>query len=290
MTRVAVIGAGRFGAEHLAAYRTLPSAELVGLLDADPTRAGLGGRRSSRRPPTPISTPCSPRGPRAVVARRPCFGSRRPPPAPGRRRRRRPHREALADDAPTAAAIARDYRDLPVLCGHVVRFAEPYVRVRDLGGDPIEDHRRENPRRRPCRRVSLRGRRRPHDGPRPRSARLVRGSTFLDGHRIRGPGRRRPMGRGHCRAPDGRAPPSRSRPPGAAPPHPIASPSRATADRPSCTSTTAATSTVPPSRPNSTTSWPAPATACHPTSSDWTGAAAAVQHGAAVREALQPRR
>ena len=39
MTRVAVVGAGQFGAQHARVYRELPDAELAGVYDADPARA-----------------------------------------------------------------------------------------------------------------------------------------------------------------------------------------------------------------------------------------------------------
>lgn len=134
MTRVAVIGAGRFGAEHLAAYRAL-GAELAGVLDADPARARASADEHATTAfpdldaligaaPDAVSlvVPAASRGdlvPRlasagiAVLIEKP-----------------------LADDPATADALARDHAGLPVLCGHVVRFAEPYVRLRERTPSP----------------------------------------------------------------------------------------------------------------------------------------------------------
>ncbi len=44
MTRVAVIGAGRFGREHLAVYDGLLDAELIGALDPDQARARFAAK------------------------------------------------------------------------------------------------------------------------------------------------------------------------------------------------------------------------------------------------------
>src|SRR5699024_8189703 len=44
-TRIAVVGVGRFGAEHLRAYQTLEQVELVGVLDTDRARAVAVGRQ-----------------------------------------------------------------------------------------------------------------------------------------------------------------------------------------------------------------------------------------------------
>lgn len=133
MSRVAIIGAGRFGSEHAAAYRAL-AADLIGILDADPTRAqsaaadyntiafpNLDALLAARPDAVSLVVPAASRGDLvetlaaagiAVLIEKP-----------------------LADDPATADALAHAYADRPILCGHVVRFAEPYAR---LHGSPFK--------------------------------------------------------------------------------------------------------------------------------------------------------
>lgn len=135
MTRVAVVGAGRFGAEHLAAYRAVPGAELVGVLDTDPARArrvadehstvayaDLDALLAARPEAVSLVVPAAARGDlvRSLVANGAAVLIEKP----------------LAADVAVADALAAELGGLPVLCGHVVRFAEPYVRARGAVAGP----------------------------------------------------------------------------------------------------------------------------------------------------------
>jgi len=129
--RVAVVGAGRFGEEHLRAYRGIPEARLVGVVDADAARAAEAGRRhgapgfasvgqmlrEARPDAVSLVVPANARGEilgelagrgLAVLVEKP-----------------------LAESWPQARSLAETWRDRPVMTGHVLRFAEPYRRLRD---------------------------------------------------------------------------------------------------------------------------------------------------------------
>lgn len=135
MTRVAVVGTGRFGAEHLAAYRAVPDAELVGVLDVDPARArrvaeehatiahpDLDALLAARPEAVSLVVPAAARGDlvRLLAAAGVAVLIEKP----------------LADDADSALSLAAEFGGRPVLCGHVVRFAEPYLLAREAVADP----------------------------------------------------------------------------------------------------------------------------------------------------------
>ncbi|MDO7881166.1 Gfo/Idh/MocA family protein [Salinibacterium soli] len=121
--RVGVIGAGAFGREHALAYSQLPTARLVSIVDADPARADslaaeLGvDRGGALGHPDAVSVvvPAASRGTlvadsiaagRAVLIEKP-----------------------LAATVEEAREIVRLGGGLPVMVGHLLRFAEPYVRL-----------------------------------------------------------------------------------------------------------------------------------------------------------------
>lgn len=122
--RVAVIGAGQFGVEHLLAYSTMPDVELVGVMDADPARARHVAQRfgTTALPPGPVVAdavsvvvPVHSRGTLvtdllgtdvAVLIEKP-----------------------LAASSAEAEALELATRGRVAMVGHVLRFAEPYRRL-----------------------------------------------------------------------------------------------------------------------------------------------------------------
>lgn len=134
--RVAVIGAGRFGLEHIRAYRAI-GAELVGVADPDPGRADAGAALAGTPAYASIDELLPRAAPDAVSVVVPAA-------------LRRGVVERLADDglavlvekplaAHTAEArtLAERYAGRPVMTGHLLRFAEPYRRIRDAVPDPV---------------------------------------------------------------------------------------------------------------------------------------------------------
>ena len=124
--RVAVIGAGQFGVEHLLAYSTMDDVELVGVRDTDPVRARDVAKRfgTVALPPVPVVAdavsvvvPVHSRGTlitdllgtdAAVLIEKP-----------------------LAASTAEAHALERAVRDRVAMVGHVLRFAAPYRRLLD---------------------------------------------------------------------------------------------------------------------------------------------------------------
>lgn len=124
MTRVAVVGAGAFGLEHLAAYSAMPDVEIVGVADTDRARAERAAARygtvvadvhSLHADAVSVVVPAYARGDLvkrlvdgglAVLIEKP-----------------------LARDFGDAQNIATLAVGRPVMVGHVLRFAEPYRRL-----------------------------------------------------------------------------------------------------------------------------------------------------------------
>lgn len=128
--RVAVVGSGRFGREHIRAYREI-GADIVGVADPEPQRAEAGGLlasapaytsvaellRTARPDAVSVVVPAAARGELvteladdgiAVLVEKP-----------------------LAASASEARALADRYAGAPVMAGHLLRFARPYRDARD---------------------------------------------------------------------------------------------------------------------------------------------------------------
>lgn len=137
-TRIAVVGVGRFGAEHLRAYQTLEQVELVGVLDADRARAVAVGRQfalpvfssleallaQARPDGVSVAVPAAHRGEmvEAIIDHGCAVLIEKP----------------LAADGATAARLAHQLDSTRAMVGHVLRFAEPYRELRataqEIGG------------------------------------------------------------------------------------------------------------------------------------------------------------
>ena len=136
--RVAVVGVGRFGVEHLRAYQGLEQVRLVGVLDADPARAadladqfgvqafGSLEELLARARPDAVSVavPAAHRGDLIErLAERDCAVLIEKP---------------LATDGATATRLADGLDPHRAMVGHVLRFADPYralhTTVREVGG------------------------------------------------------------------------------------------------------------------------------------------------------------
>ncbi|MBX3099042.1 MAG: Gfo/Idh/MocA family oxidoreductase [Salinibacterium sp.] len=124
MTRVAVVGVGSYGLEHLAIYSTMRDVELVGVCDADSTRAESAAHRFGTvrvsaaalvADAVSIAVPVQARGTlvtdllsagTAVLIEKP-----------------------LAATGPEADELVRAAAGRVAMVGHVLRFAEPYRRL-----------------------------------------------------------------------------------------------------------------------------------------------------------------
>lgn len=131
-TRIAVVGVGRFGVEHLRTYATLDQVDLVGVLDADPARAEAVGTRfgvPAFGTPAELLTRARPQGVSLVV--------------PATRRgdlieTLTAHgcsvliEKPLAADGATATGLADRLDPARAMVGHVLRFAAPYTGLRTI--------------------------------------------------------------------------------------------------------------------------------------------------------------
>lgn len=128
-TRVAVVGAGRFGWEHLRTYADIPEVSIVAVVDADVDRARSTAREFGAAGFSSVEEMFASSPPDAVSVA-----------VPAGRRASTVH-DLIAQDvgvliekpiAPDMAEAER-LRELatgrPVMVGHLVRFAEPYVQV-----------------------------------------------------------------------------------------------------------------------------------------------------------------
>ena len=126
--RVGIIGAGAFGREHARAYARIPEARLVSVTDADPQRARdlareFGITHESEPDAVSLVVPAASRGTLVsdLLDRRTALLIEKP----------------LAASAAQAHDIARRAQGQPVMVGHVLRFAEPYLglaqRAREWG-------------------------------------------------------------------------------------------------------------------------------------------------------------
>ena len=159
-TRIAVVGVGRFGTEHLRTYATLEQVQLVGVLDADQARAeavaaqfavpayrSLEDLLTQARPDgVSIAVPATHRG--ALIETVTAHGCAVLIEKP------------LAADAATATRLAARLDPGRAMVGHVLRFAAPYTELRSaaraIGGpwrgtssrtrpaDHLEDYPSEN--------------------------------------------------------------------------------------------------------------------------------------------------
>ena len=122
--RVAVIGAGQFGIEHLRAYAAMPDVHLVGVSDANPDRAEAVARRfgtvsvpsaAIAADAVSIVVPAHARG--SLTADVLASGAAAIIEKP------------LAESGNAAEAFVKSAGAGVVMVGHVLRFAEPYRRL-----------------------------------------------------------------------------------------------------------------------------------------------------------------
>ncbi|WP_053202526.1 Gfo/Idh/MocA family protein [Jiangella muralis] len=129
---VAVIGAGRFGTEHLRAFARLPRARVTAVVDPDLSRATAAAREFGAVPFPDVASLLATGPPAAASVAVPAA-----------------HRGTIVPDLVAAGVgvlvekpIATGRRDAealeratpgrPVLVGHLLRFAAPYLRMRRL--------------------------------------------------------------------------------------------------------------------------------------------------------------
>lgn len=129
VVRVGVVGVGRFGRQHLEAYRQIERAEIVGVVDAHRETASRAAAaygvpvfdsvaellRHARPQAVSIVVPASLRG--SLIDEIAGFGAAALIEKP------------LAAHGPAAVDVVARWSERPVMVGHVLRFAAPYRRL-----------------------------------------------------------------------------------------------------------------------------------------------------------------